>query len=131
MDASEKNFEAFVRDLQNLDSRIKKVLTPFKGQKFYVFHPSFGYFSDAYGLTQVAVESGGKHPGPKYLATIIKMAKQDRVNVIFVQPQFDKKSARTIANAIGGTVVLIDPLAKDYINNLDNMTKKIEQAFKK
>ena len=95
----------------------------------YVFHPSYGYFADAYGLRQIAVEMGGKEPGARQLARLIHRAKEDGVRVIFVQPQFSKSSARTIAEAIGGAVVPLDPLARDYLENLERMARDIEKAF--
>ena len=40
------------------------MLAPYRGHSFYVFHPGFGYFADAYGLRQEAVEAGGHSPTP-------------------------------------------------------------------
>jgi len=48
---------------------------------------------------------------------------------VFVQPQFSKKSADTVAKAIGGAVVPIDPLARDYIANLREVGAKIAASF--
>jgi len=45
--------------------------------------------------------------------------------VIFTHPQFNQKKADIIASAIGGKVVVIDPLSQDYLENL----KKIGQAL--
>ena len=36
-----------------------------------VFHPSWGYFADTYGLEQVAIERGGSEPGARWLADLI------------------------------------------------------------
>ena len=55
-------------------------------------------------------------------------AKKDGVKVIFVQPQFDDKSARQLARAIGGSVVAIDPLSSDYMDNLRQVTRQIADA---
>ena len=51
------------------------------------------------------------------LAALIDQAKREKMQVVFVQPQFDKRSARQVAQAIGGAVVAVDPLASDYIDN--------------
>jgi zinc transport system substrate-binding protein len=127
----EKNFEAVSDDLEQLDGRIRRALVPFKGQEVFVFHPAYGYFCDAYGLKQVAIEAGGKEPGPKRLADLVKRAKARGVRVIFVQPQFDKKNAKTIAESIGGAVVPLDPLARNYRSNLRDMADKIARACEK
>ena len=64
------------------------------------------------------VEAGWKEPGPRTLQMVIEGARQSGVRVVFVQPQFSQKEAETIAQAIGGEVVAVDPLAPDYIENL-------------
>ena len=53
-----------------------------------------------------------------------KMAKED-IKMIFASPQFSTESAKMIANEIDGEVILIDPLAKDYIHNM----QKVVNAF--
>ena len=73
----EKNLVAFREELDALDNRIAAVLKPLKGRKFYVFHPAFGHFGEAYGLKQVAVETGGKEPSAKQLAALIKKARKE------------------------------------------------------
>jgi len=49
-----KNLESFKDNLDEVDSIIARELASLKGRNFYVFHPSYGYFGDAYGLNQVA-----------------------------------------------------------------------------
>ncbi len=82
--------------------------------RFMVFHPAFGYFAAAYGLSQLAIEEEGKEPGPARLAALIATARREGIKVLFVAPQFSRKSAQTIAAAIGGRVAAIDPLAADW-----------------
>ena len=67
-----------------------------------MFHPGFGYFADAYGLKQEAVEAGGRTPAAKQLRVLIEQARADGVKTIFVQPQFAPQSAQVVAEAIGG-----------------------------
>jgi len=124
-----RNLQAFQSDLQRIDQRIASVLAPFKGSSIYVFHPAFGYFTDSYGLNQVPIEIEGKEPSAKQLASTIDKAKKNGVRIIFVQPQFSTKSAKTIANAIGGVVVPINPLSRDYLSNLEKMASEIEKGL--
>ncbi|MFZ5868342.1 MAG: metal ABC transporter solute-binding protein, Zn/Mn family [Thermodesulfobacteriota bacterium] len=125
----EKNLKDFEADLDAVHERLTKALAPVKGKSFYVFHPAYGYFGDAYGLKQVPVQIGGKEPSAKQLARLIDSAKKDGVKVIFVQPQFSKKGAEALAKAIGGAVVALDDLAPDYLKNLQDMAVKIESAL--
>ena len=119
------NFAALAQDLKNLDDHLKKVLKPFAGSSIYVFHPAYGYFCRAYGLTQKAINPNGKEPGAKHLARLIEQAKDDNVQFIFVQPQFSDKAARAIAQSIDGSVVALDPLAKDYLANMQSIARQL------
>jgi zinc transport system substrate-binding protein len=117
--------------LDDLDQDIAKKLAPYRGASFFVFHPAFGYFAHRYQLQQIAVETGGKSPTPKQLFGLIRKAKADGVRVIFVQPQFDPRSAESVATAIGGKVVPLDPLAENAVRNLGDMASEVAQALEK
>lgn len=125
----QRNLDIFKRQLDDIDREIMLKLTPYKGSKFFAFHPSYGYFAADYGLVQVAVEIEGKEPGARQLAVVTDQARADGVKVIFVQPQFAVKTAETIARAVGAKVVALDPLAEDYINNLKFMADELARAL--
>ena len=125
------NLAGLLQEIDALDAKIRRRLEPHKGRAFYVFHPSYGYFADAYGLKQEAVEVGGRKPTARQLRALMHKAQAENVQVVFAQPQFDQHSARVVADAIGGTVVTIDPLAEDVLANLDAMSEKIAAALEK
>ncbi len=128
-DEFRRNQAALGRELDLLDARLRLALGPFHGQTFYVFHPAFGYFADAYGLRQKAVETEGKAPTPRQLLALIKQARAEGVKIIFLQPQFDARCGRAIANAIDGKVVIIDSLAPDVVKNLGDIATNIQPSF--
>ena len=125
-----RNHDAFVAELDTLDQELHALLDPLPNRKFMVFHPAWGYFADAYGLIQVPIENEGKKPGARALAALIDQAKHDGIKVVFVQPQFDKRQARQVANAIGGAVIAVDPLASDYVDNLRRVGHEFAKALK-
>lgn len=124
-----RNHDAYLADLRALDEEIHELLDPLRNRKFMVFHPAWGYFADAYGLVQVPIEHEGKEPGARALAALIDRAKAEGVRVIFVQPQFDKRQATQIARAIGGSVIAVDPLAPDYVDNLRQVARQFAAAL--
>ncbi len=124
-----ENLAAVNNELELLHQDITRQLAPFAGASFYVYHPSFGHFARTYGLVQRAVEIGGKSPSPRQLTQLIGKAREDKVKVIFVQPQFDPKSAAAVASAIGGRVVPLDALAEDVPGNLKDMANQIENGL--
>lgn len=123
--AYETNFTSLAHDLTQLDEQLRETLKPVAGNSIYVFHPAYGYFCRAYGLTQKAIKPDGKEPGARYLARLIEEAKMDNIRVIFVQPQFSDKTAQTIARSIGASVVDLDPLAADYLENMRSLARQL------
>lgn len=126
-----RNLRTFHDELETLDRELREKLAPFAGREIFVFHPAFGYFTDAYGLRQVPIEIEGKEPGSRSLAAVIERARDRGVKVIFAERQFSPKTAQTIARQIGADVVLLDPLARDCFENLRFVADRIVDAFRK
>lgn len=124
----EANFQGFAAELDQLDQDIRAQLGPLKHRRFLVYHPAWGYFADTYGLVQVPIEKAGKEPGPRSLSALIDQARREGVKVIFAQPQQGTKAALQVAAAIGGRVVVIDPLAADYGASLRQAAREIAVA---
>lgn len=109
--------------LEQLDADIRKTLSDLDSRRFMVYHPSWGYFSDAYDLQQIPIESKGKEPNARAMGRLLEQAKTDGIAAIFVQKQFSQTQARAVADAIGAKIVVIDPLAEDYPENLRTVAK--------
>ncbi|WP_241086899.1 metal ABC transporter solute-binding protein, Zn/Mn family [Candidatus Vondammii sp. HM_W22] len=116
------------RLLIRLESDVRERLASLKNRKFMVFHPSWGYFADAFKLRQIPIESEGKEPGAMTLGRLIDQAKNEGIQVIFVQQQFSQRQAKALAQAIDGRVVAIDSLAEDYPANLRRVADAIAGA---
>jgi len=129
-EALEANLAELLHDLDALDAELTAALGSLAGESIYVFHPAFGYFTDAYGLRQVPIELGGMEPSARELAGLIDHAVSEGVRVIFVQPQFSTRSARAIAEEIGGAVVPIDPLSVDYMDNMRTIAREVTEALR-
>ncbi|MFH2048696.1 MAG: zinc ABC transporter substrate-binding protein [bacterium] len=123
------NLELFKNELDSVDVLIDNILSKYNKRHICAFHPSFGYFCEAYGLKQIAIEIEGKEPTAKELAGFVMMTEQEKITTIFIQPQFSDKSARVIAESIHGKVETLDPLSSDYYNNLIEMVHKIASSF--
>ncbi len=119
------NLAAFKKEIESLDERLKKILRPCRGEAMMVFHPSWGYFAKDYGLKQIPIEIEGKEPKSRRLLHLMKEAKEEGVETLFVQPQFSKRTAEVIADAIGAKIVDADPLAYEWSDNLLKIAKKI------
>ena len=126
----ERNGQHFLAEINTLDQDLKKIFAGQGGRRFMVFHPAWGYFAAAYGLVQVPVELEGKDPKPAQLQELIQYARQHHINVIFVQPQFSRRSAAIVAGEIGGRVVPADPLALNWMENLRQVAGEFAAALR-
>ena len=125
----EANTRVFVAKLAALDIDLRTSFADRQGRQFMVFHPAWGYFAHSYGLQQVPVEIEGKDPKPAQLKALIEHASENHIKAIFVQPQFSSKSAKLVAKEIGGQVVVADPLASDWSENLRDVARKMKKAL--
>lgn len=125
----EENLKRFHQDLDRLDSEITQMFVGATSRRFMVFHPAWGYFAADYGLEQIPVEIGGKDPTARTLAMIVDRAKEEGIKVVFVQAQFSTRNADTIARAIGGRTIQIDPLARDYPANMKKIAEILREAM--
>lgn len=124
-----QNHDRFASELTALDAELRALLAPIRGRHFLVFHPGWGYFADAYGLVQVAIEHQGKEPGARSLAGLVAQSRARDIRAIFVQPQFDRRMAARIAENVGATVLVADPLAPDYADNLRRVARQMVAAL--
>jgi zinc transport system substrate-binding protein len=129
-DAFTANLSDFHRELERAHESVSATLAPIAGRELFVFHPSYGYFARRYGLRQVAVEAGGRTPTGRQLAALVDRAQASGVRALFVQPQFAGSSVKALADAMGVGVVELDPLAPDYLQNLETMATKIAAAYR-
>ncbi len=125
-----KNLATLCGRIDALHARVEKKLKPYRGRAFFVFHPGFGYFADAYGLKEESVEVAGRAPAAKQHRALIERARAEGVNTIFVQPEFDPESARVVAHAIDGQVVPINGLGRDVLADIDDIATKIEKSMR-
>ena len=124
-------YDKLLTELNNIHREIKSIFAPIKGKIMLVYHPTFSYFAKEYGLKQIAIESHGKKITPSNLKRIIIKVKKLGVKTIFTQPEFSQKNIQTIAKAIKGKVIILNPLNPDYIKSMRNLAATIKLNMKK
>ena len=123
-----KRHDDFVERLKSMDTEFDDLFRERRGEAFLVFHPAWAYFARDYGLVEVAIETDGKEPKAAELAAIITEAKERGVRVIFISPQFSRRSAEIVAAAVGALVETADPLAAEWEKNIRAVAKAIADA---
>jgi zinc transport system substrate-binding protein len=123
------NLDAFLADLEKLDVSIEETLSGVETRRFLVFHPAWSYFARDYGLEMIPVQIEGSEPSAADMAHLIETARADNIRIIFAQPEFSTQSAETIAREIGGQVLLISPLAPDWMLNLQRVADTFAEVL--
>lgn len=123
-----QNLGLFLTEIEQLDQAIAEQLKPLKNRSFLIFHPSFGYLAKDYNLEQLTIEVEGQEPSAAELSQLMTKVKEKEIRVIFAQKQFSAKSAETIAKEVNAKVVMIDPLAENWSENLLEITNELVLA---
>ncbi|MCC5807378.1 MAG: zinc ABC transporter substrate-binding protein [Opitutales bacterium] len=125
----ERNFRRLEAEIESLDAELTALLAPFAGRPVFVYHPAFGYFTDAYGLKQVAIEHNGAEPSPARLARLVADARERGVRVFFVQPSESTRAVSLLADAVGGRTEVLDPMRADWADNLREIAGAVAASY--
>ncbi|WP_046227906.1 metal ABC transporter substrate-binding protein [Paenibacillus dauci] len=107
-----KNADAYLAELQKLDTDYKTDLSNTKRKDFITQHTAFGYLARDYGLTQVGISglSPEEEPTAAKMAEVVDFAKSNNVKTIFFETLVSSKVADTIANEVGAQTAVLNPL---------------------
>ena len=111
-DRIQANLEALSARLLALDGELRDGLADLPHRGIITFHEAFPYFAAAYGLEVVAVVN--REPGetltPAQLARLSDVIISLGSPPLFVEPQYEDLSARTLAAETGAPVYTLDPV---------------------
>lgn len=115
-DTYRRRLSQYYAHLDSLDYRIGQKIQP--GYPFAIWHPSLSYFAHDYGLRQMAVGSENKEMPTSALKATIDSARNARVNILFIQKEYDTRQAQSVCDAIGARMVEIQPMAYNWEEEL-------------
>ncbi|HKL43210.1 MAG TPA: zinc ABC transporter substrate-binding protein [Clostridia bacterium] len=110
-----ENSNNYIQELQALDEYIQSKVKAAKTKDFIIYHPSYGYLADDYGLNMIEIEYDGKEANINELDRIIELANEKNIKNIYYQEEMSVKQARIVANELNGDVIKLTPLSADYI----------------
>lgn len=122
----QENYKKLASDIETVDARFFEMISHTKVQSFLIFHPALSYLARQYGLEQIAIEDMGKEPSPQHVKEVIQIAHEKNIKYIFIQKEFNKDNAQTIAKEIGGKVIQINPLDYNWVEQMEETTKKMQ-----
>ena len=137
-DAYKANAKALAQQMTALGDTLVSKTSSCQVKTFVTAHTAFGYLADRAGLTQVGISGldPDSSPSQARLAQIAQIAKERGVTTIFTEALIDPKIAQTLADDLGITTAVLDPIesqtdaSKDYAatmnDNIDALTKALK-----
>lgn len=119
------NAERLQKRISLVDSTILTLLAGSRNGTFAIYHPALLYFAADYGLTQLALEKGGKEPTAAQMKMLIQQCRARRVHCIFVQQEFTEHNAEIVAKETGARIVGINPLNYRWDEEMIHIAKEL------
>ncbi|MDD4443374.1 MAG: zinc ABC transporter substrate-binding protein [Kiritimatiellae bacterium] len=116
---------ATVAEIRATDAVVRERLAGLRTRAWVVYHPSWSYFAESYGLMLLAVEEDGKTPSARHLAAVIRQAREAGVRAVFTEPQYDRRPVTTLARQVGARLEVIDPLAEAWPELMRDVAAKL------
>lgn len=129
-DTFEVNYRKLEQDIDSVDQKAINILSGKTNKAFLIYHPALTYFVKDYGMEQISIENEGKEPNPTHMKNIIDQSKEKDIHIIFIQSQFDVNNAQSIAKETNGTIISIDPLAEDWLAEMNRLLAVFDENLK-
>jgi len=135
----QQNLAAFCKKIDEKMAVWNATIAPFRGQKVAIYHRSWPYFFNRFGLVDACElePKPGIPPSPGHLAEVIEIMKRDKIPIILMEVFYDEVPAKFVSEKTGAKVVIVPnsvggtPEAKDYFSLIDTLVNKITAALKK
>jgi zinc/manganese transport system substrate-binding protein len=115
------NLRAFEARVNSAIAEWRKLLDPFGEQRVVAYHNAWKYFLTFAGLeiSGYVEPKPGIPPSPSYLAELIAKMKREKVKVVIVDPFYDVKVPRFVAEQAGAKVLVL-PSSVGGAKGVDN-----------
>jgi len=107
----DQHLKDFEQRLTEAEKRWDAQMAPYKGRKVVTYHRSFPNFSKRFGLDVVdyVEPKPGIPPSPSHTLDLINRMKKENIKLILVEPYFDMRTPNSVAQAVGGTALVLLP----------------------
>ncbi|WP_071393762.1 metal ABC transporter solute-binding protein, Zn/Mn family [Bacillus tuaregi] len=137
----EKNYEALIQKLDELDSSFLELADQAAHKEFIVSHAAYGYWEKRYGLEQISISglSTSSEPSQKALEEIVKAAKKTNSNYIFFEQNVSSKLTEIVQAEIGAEALTLHNLSvrteedmkknRDYFSIMTDNQEALKKAL--
>jgi zinc/manganese transport system substrate-binding protein len=131
------NLAAFEAKLAEAEKRWEAALAPYAGVELVTYHNSWPNFLKRFRLKAAGYiePKPGIPPSPAHTVELINLMNARKIPVILMEPYFDERSPRAVAQKTGATLLRFVPSvggvpqAKDYIALFDYDVKVLADAL--
>ena len=131
------NLAAFETTLAEAEKKWEAMLAPYAGTEVVTYHNSWPNFLKRFGLKAAGYiePKPGIPPSPAHTVELINLMNARKVPVILMEPYFDERTPRSVAQKTGATLLRFIPSvggvpqAKDYISLFDYDVKLLAEAL--
>jgi zinc transport system substrate-binding protein len=120
-----ENYPYVLADIERMHFEMQELTQALSQRRFMIFHPALTYLARDYDLEQVSIEHEGKEPSPAQLSHLIRHARAENVPVIFIQEEYDVRNARLVAEETGAEIIQINPLAYDWVLEMEKLSQNL------
>lgn len=112
--------------LDSLDRDIaERLSSPSVSRSFLIWHPSLSYLARDYGLEQIPIGSENREITVQDIRQTLDKAASSGARVLFMQSDYDPRQAASLSSQTGVNVVPINPLDRDWENQIKLITEAL------
>jgi len=120
-DIYRENSGRYIARINELDQRNAAEFSEKDPGLILTTHQAWDYFARDYNLSIISIEHDGKEPTAQDLENLISQGRRQGVTHVFAEAQESPREAQVVADEIGATVIIIDPLSPDYLASMEQV----------
>lgn len=128
----QQNLQSFLTNLAAADKTIRHYFTHNQLKPFFVFHETYDYFEETYGIKHKGVFSinANIQPGARHIAEMREQLKAVGASCIFYEPPVKPKLADTLIKDLTVDVYMLDAMGADISVSAEGYPKLLNHLAK-
>lgn len=133
----EANTEAYLKKLEILKAELETLKGKASGRKIIIFHDSFAYFADAFGLDIAYMIDMDENTSlsANEVSQLVELVRKEHIDMLFAEEQYGTKIADAVSRETDASVYVLDSLVTgeddcdSYIRGMEFNLEQLSKAF--